>query len=60
MRDAEAWAAAMGKLLRESARSVQMARAGVAKLQRDFTKEKWLGRIEAIYEEVLKGKISHR
>jgi glycosyltransferase involved in cell wall biosynthesis len=60
MRDAEAWAAAMGKLLREPARSVEMARAGVAKLERDFTKEKWLGRIEAIYEEVLKGKISHR
>jgi glycosyltransferase involved in cell wall biosynthesis len=60
MRDAEAWAAAMGKLLREPSRSVQMAQAGVARLQRDFTKEKWLGRIEAIYEEVLKGKISHR
>jgi hypothetical protein len=37
-----------------------MARAGVTKLELDFTKEKWLGRIEAIYEEVLKGKISHR
>ena len=53
MRDAEAWAAAMGKLLREPARSVQMARAGVAKLQRDFTKEQWLRRIEAIYDGVL-------
>jgi glycosyltransferase involved in cell wall biosynthesis len=60
MRDADAWASVMGKLLREPARSVEMARAGVTKLQRDFTKEKWLGRIEAIYEEVLKGKVSHR
>lgn len=53
MRDTEAWAVAMGKMLREPARSVEMARAGVAKLERDFTKEKWLGRIEGIYEEVL-------
>ncbi len=59
MRDAEAWAAAMSKLLREPARSVQMARAGVAKLERDFTKEKWLRRIEAIYENVLKARIGH-
>jgi glycosyltransferase involved in cell wall biosynthesis len=56
MRDAEAWAAAMGKLLREPARSVQMARVGVAKLERDFTKEKWLRRIEGIYDELLKRK----
>ena len=54
MRDAEAWAAAMGKLLREPARSVEMARAGVAKLERDFTKEKWLERIGAIYDGVLR------
>jgi glycosyltransferase involved in cell wall biosynthesis len=53
MRDAEAWAAAMSKLLREPARSVEMARAGVAKLQRDFTKEKWLERIEEIYDGIL-------
>ena len=53
MRDVEAWATAMGKLLREPARSVEMARAGVAKLQRDFTQEKWLGRIEGIYAGVL-------
>jgi glycosyltransferase involved in cell wall biosynthesis len=58
-RDAEAWAAAMGKLLREPARSVDMARAGVAKLERDFTKEKWLERIEAIYNEVLRIRVSH-
>jgi glycosyltransferase involved in cell wall biosynthesis len=59
MRDAEAWAAAMGKLLREPARSVEMARAGVAKLERDFTKEKWLGRIAAIYDGVLGKRVSH-
>ena len=53
MRDAGAWAAAMGKLLREPARCSAMAQAGLAKLQGDFTKEKWLGRIEAIYDEVL-------
>jgi glycosyltransferase involved in cell wall biosynthesis len=53
MHDARAWASAMGKLLREPARSAEMARAGVAKLQRDFTKEKWLGRIEGIYAGVL-------
>ena len=53
MRDADAWARAIGGLLRDPARSAEMARAGVAKLERDFTKEKWLGRIEAIYDEVL-------
>lgn len=53
MRAVEAWATAMGKLLREPARSVEMARAGVAKLEKDFTKEKWLGRIEGIYAGVL-------
>ena len=60
MRDAEAWAAALGKLLREPARSVEMARAGVAKLQRDFTKEKWLGQMEGIYEGILGKRVSHR
>lgn len=53
MRDADAWAAAMGKLLREQQRCTAMARAGVTKLERDFTKEKWLERIEAIYGSVL-------
>ena len=53
MRDAGAWATAMGKLLRDLARSVEMARAGVAKLERDFTKEKWLERIREIYGRVL-------
>jgi len=59
MRDAQAWAAAMGRLLHEPARCAEMARAGVAKLQRDFTKEKWLERIEAIYNEVLRIRFSH-
>jgi len=54
MRDADAWAAAMGKLLCEPEQCTAMARAGVAKLERDFTKEKWLERIEVIYDEVLK------
>jgi glycosyltransferase involved in cell wall biosynthesis len=54
MRDADAWAAAMRKLLREPERCTAMARAGVAKLERDFTKEKWLERIEAIFDKVLK------
>jgi glycosyltransferase involved in cell wall biosynthesis len=54
MRDAGAWAEAMGKLLSEPARSAEMALAGVAKLQRDFTKEKWLGRIGAIYDRVVR------
>jgi len=31
-----------------------MARAGVAKLARDFTKEKWLGRMEGICDGVLR------
>jgi len=56
MRDAKAWAAAMGKFLREPNRSVEMARAGVGKLQRDFTKEKWLGRVEGIFNTVLREK----
>jgi hypothetical protein len=37
-----------------------MARAGVAKLERDFTKEKWLRRIEGIYDGVLGKRVSHR
>jgi hypothetical protein len=45
--------------LREPARSVEMARAGVAKLERDFTKEKWLEQIEAIYDRVLGKRVSH-
>jgi glycosyltransferase involved in cell wall biosynthesis len=53
MRDAEAWAQAIGGLLREPARSAEMALAGLAKLERDFTKEKWLERIEGIYDGVL-------
>jgi glycosyltransferase involved in cell wall biosynthesis len=54
MRDAAPWAAAMGALLREPARCTAMARAGVAKLARDFTKKKWLGRIEGIYDGILR------
>jgi glycosyltransferase involved in cell wall biosynthesis len=53
MRDPHSWAAAMGKLLREPERCTAMARAGMAKLERDFTKEKWLKRIGAIYDRVL-------
>jgi glycosyltransferase involved in cell wall biosynthesis len=53
MSDASAWAAAIGKLLREPARCTAMARAGVAKLERDFSKEKWLERIKSIYNRVL-------
>jgi len=53
MRDPGAWAAAMGKLLREPDRCTAMARAGVVKLERDFTKEKWLEEIGAIYDGVL-------
>jgi hypothetical protein len=44
----------MGKLLREPARAVEMARAGLVKLQRDFTKEKWLERIGVIYDRILR------
>ncbi len=51
IRDAQAWAAAIGTLLRGRARSVEMARAGVAKLQRDFTKVKWLRQLGAICDE---------
>ena len=54
MRDAKAWASAMGKLLREPLHAGEMARAGVAKLRRNFTEEKWLKRIGAIYDEVLR------
>ena len=53
MRDAEAWAQAIGGLLRDPARSAGMARAGLAKLERDFTKKKWLEGIEGIYDGVL-------
>jgi glycosyltransferase involved in cell wall biosynthesis len=50
MRDAGAWAAAMGKLLREPARCATMAESGAAKLRRDFTEGKWLKRMESIYD----------
>ena len=56
MRDEGAWAVAMGNLLCEPARSLEMARAGMAKLERDFTKEEWLERVEAIYVGVLNKK----
>lgn len=56
MHDADAWAVAMGKLLREPERCSAMARAGMAKLERDFTKEKWLAGIEAIYDSVLQSR----
>jgi len=56
MRDAEAWSVAMGKLLREPDRCSAMAWAGLAKLERDFTKEKWLERIGTIYDGILKKK----
>jgi glycosyltransferase involved in cell wall biosynthesis len=53
MRDADAWAAAIGKMLREPAKSTDMARAGIMKLSSDYTHEKWLKRICAIYARVL-------
>ena len=52
MRDADAWAAAMGKMLREPAKSTDMARAGIMKLHSDYSQEKWLKRIRAIYDRV--------
>jgi glycosyltransferase involved in cell wall biosynthesis len=57
MRDVEAWAAVMSKMLRAPTRSVEMARAGVAKLQRDFAQEKWLDRIRAIYDGISQQKL---
>jgi glycosyltransferase involved in cell wall biosynthesis len=59
MGDAAAWAGAMSQLMHDPAACAVMARAGVAKLQRDFTKEKWLGRIEGIYEGALGKRVSH-
>ena len=54
MRDADAWAAAMGRMLREPAKSTDMARAGIVKLHSDYSQEKWLKRIFAIYDLVLR------
>ncbi len=53
MRDAAAWSAAISRLLGDPARCGEMAKAGAEKLKRDFTKERWLGRIGAIYDRVL-------
>ena len=53
MRDADAWAVAMGKMLREPAKSTDMARAGIMKLHSDYSREKWLKRFRAIYDRVL-------
>lgn len=53
MRDAEAWAQAIGGLLRDPARCANMARAGALKLRSDYTQEKWLQGIGSIYEGVL-------
>jgi len=53
MRDAKAWAAAMGKLLRNPALRAAMARSGLAKLGKNYTKEQWLKRIESIYKVAL-------
>jgi glycosyltransferase involved in cell wall biosynthesis len=52
MRDVDAWAAAIGKMLLEPARSTDMARAGIMKLHSDYSQEKWLKRIQAIYNVV--------
>ena len=60
MRDAEAWSATMGKLLCEPARSVEMARAGMLKMERDFNKQKWLEQIGAIFDGVLKKRFASR
>jgi glycosyltransferase involved in cell wall biosynthesis len=56
MRDAEAWARAIGGMLREPARCMAMAEAGLLKLRSDYTREKWLARIEAIYDGVLRSR----
>jgi glycosyltransferase involved in cell wall biosynthesis len=52
MRDAEAWSAAMGKMLREPAKCAGMARSGAIKLHSEYSQEKWLKRIHAIYHRV--------
>jgi glycosyltransferase involved in cell wall biosynthesis len=54
MRNADAWAAAMGRMLREPAKSTDMARAGIMKLHSDYSQEKWLKRIWAIYDAVVR------
>ena len=56
MRDAEAWAQAIGGLLRDPPRCRAMAEAGLLKLRSDYTREKWLARIEAIYDGVLRSR----
>jgi glycosyltransferase involved in cell wall biosynthesis len=53
MRDAEAWARAIGGMLREPARCRAMAEAGLLKLRSDYTQEKWLKCIGNVYERVL-------
>jgi glycosyltransferase involved in cell wall biosynthesis len=53
MRDAEAWARAIGGMLREPARCWAMAGAGLLKLRSDYTQEKWLKCIGNVYERVL-------
>jgi glycosyltransferase involved in cell wall biosynthesis len=53
MRDAEAWARAIGGMLREPARCRAMAGAGLLKLRSDYTQEKWLKCIGNVYERVL-------
>ncbi|MFM8717066.1 MAG: glycosyltransferase, partial [Spartobacteria bacterium] len=53
MCDEASWSAAISQLLGDPARCGEMAKAGAEKLKRDFTKEKWLGRIEGIYNRVL-------
>jgi glycosyltransferase involved in cell wall biosynthesis len=50
MRDAEAWARAIGGMLREPARCRAMAGAGLLKLRSDYTQEKWLKCIGNVYE----------
>lgn len=54
MRDASAWSAAMNRLLHDPERCCGMAKAGLAKVRRDFTEENWLNRFESIYSIALK------
>jgi len=58
MRDARAWARAMGDLLARPAECAKMARAGLMKLQTSYTRSAWLGRLESVYRLATGGPIA--
>ena len=58
MHDPPAWARCMEQLLSHPADRTKMARAGLAKLQRDYTRSSWLDGLDAVYRLATEGRVA--